>query len=110
MTSLSTHVLDLYHGTPAQNVQVDVYFNHRFLLTLETDEFGRCTPTINKAFEQGTYEFVFHIDTYFQSKGVPLPVSPFLSTVPVRFTIQEDSHYHVPLLVTPWSYQVYRGS
>lgn len=110
MTSISTHVLDLYHGTPAQNVLVDIYFNQQFLVAITTDESGRCTPALDKPFEKGTYEFVFHIDTYFQSKGVPLPESPFLTTIPVRFSIQDDGHYHVPLLVTPWSYQVYRGS
>lgn len=110
MPSISTHILDLYHGTPAQNVQVDIYFNQQFLIAITTDESGRCTPDLNKPFEKGTYEFVFHIDTYFKSKGVPLPESPFLTTIPVRFSIQDDGHYHVPLLVTPWSYQVYRGS
>ncbi|MBO2537807.1 hydroxyisourate hydrolase [Rummeliibacillus suwonensis] len=111
MTSLSTHVLDLYHGTPARNVQIDIYFNQQFLFTMETDESGRCTPTQpNKLFEKGTYELVFHLDAYFHSKGVPLSACPFLTTIPVRFSIQDDGHYHIPLLVTPWSYQVYRGS
>ena len=57
------------------------------------------------------YELVFHIGAYFQGSGAATADPPFLDVVPIRFTIAEpDGHYHVPLLVSPWSYSTYRGS
>ena len=66
---------------------------------------------IGDAFHVGTYELVFHVGAYFRSIGGGTAEPPFLDLVPVRFTIAEpDGHYHVPLLVSPWSYSTYRGS
>ncbi|BDH60236.1 5-hydroxyisourate hydrolase [Lysinibacillus sp. PLM2] len=117
MPSLSTHVLDLYHGHPAKNVRIDLYFlveaEYLLLKTIYTNEDGRCTEPLitNETFKQGTYELVFYVEDYFRVTGVTLSTPNFLSTVPVRFQMQENqAHYHVPLLVTPWGYQVYRGS
>ncbi|HWK23003.1 MAG TPA: hydroxyisourate hydrolase [Ureibacillus sp.] len=118
MPSLSTHVLDLHHGTPAQNVKIDVYFEQdtqpkQLIKTVRTNIDGRCDEQIltNEAWKQGTYELVFHVADYYKEKNVDLPTPNFLTTVPVRFNmIESASHYHVPLLVTPWGYQVYRGS
>jgi 5-hydroxyisourate hydrolase len=57
------------------------------------------------------YEIAFHVGDYFRSSGTALPDPPFLEVVPVRFAIADpDTHYHVPLLVGPWSYTTYRGS
>ena len=59
----------------------------------------------------GTYELVFDVGSYFRSLGTDAADPPFLDRVPVRFSIAEpDGHYHVPLLVSPWSYSTYRGS
>ena len=56
-------------------------------------------------------ELLFHIGDYFRRKGLSIPDPAFLDVVPIRFGIAEpDGHYHVPLLVSPWSYSTYRGS
>ena len=118
MPSLSTHVLDLYHGIPAQSVQIELYYQHekepmKLLKTVVTNSDGRCDELLLKddEWKQGTYELVFYIEEYFKQKHVSLPTPNFLSTVPVRFNMTESAnHYHVPLLVTPWGYQIYRGS
>ena len=92
MPSLSTHVLDLYHGAPASSVKIDVYFQQadgpwQHIKTVETNSDGRCDePLVTEATCQpGTYELVFHIDAYFAAKSVTLPNPNFLTTVPVRF-------------------------
>ena len=118
MPSLSTHVLDLHHGTPAQNVKIDVFFQQEnesieLIKTVTTNADGRCDEQIltNDSWRQGTYELIFYVADYYREKDVSLPTPNFLTTVPVRFNMTDSGgHYHVPLLVTPWGYQVYRGS
>ncbi len=61
-------------------------------------------------FKPGSYELAFHVGDYFRGRGTPLTDPPFLDVVPLRFAIAEDSHYHVPLLVSPFGYSTYRGS
>src|SRR3546814_19271161 len=62
-------------------------------------------------FRAGHYELIFHVAPYFLARGVVLPDPPFLDAVPIRFGIADAaSHYHVPLLVSPWSFSPYRGS
>ena len=69
----------------------------------------RCSS--GDSFHVGTYELVFHVGAYFRERGAAAAEPPFLDLVPIRFTIAEpDGHYHVPLLVSPWSYSTYRGS
>jgi 2-oxo-4-hydroxy-4-carboxy-5-ureidoimidazoline decarboxylase len=59
----------------------------------------------------GRYELRFHIGDYFRQLKARLDDPPFLDLIPVRFAVAEpEGHYHVPLLVTPWSYSTYRGS
>ena len=118
MPSLSTHVLDLYHGTPAHSVHIELYYQQekepmKLLKTVVTNSDGRCDELLlsDAEWKQGTYELVFHIEDYYKKKQVSLPTPNFLTTVPVRFNmIDSAAHYHVPLLVTPWGYQIYRGS
>ena len=77
--------------------------------TVRTNDDGRTDePLLSEdEFEAGTYEIVFQVGVYFEEDGNP----PFLGRVPIRFGISDpDSHYHVPLLVSPWSYSTYRGS
>jgi hydroxyisourate hydrolase len=64
------------------------------------------------AFAVGTYEWMFYVGDYFAATGTPATSGiPFLDLVPLRFGIDSpDDHYHVPLLVSPWSYSTYRGS
>ena len=99
--SLSTHVLDTANGRPAAGVAIALRRGDE-LITATTDDDGRArllddTPA-------GEYELTFAVGDYFGDRR-------FLDRVPVRFTIADpDAHYHVPLLVSPWSYSTYRGS
>ena len=79
----------------------------------ETNADGRLdAPALEgAAFRPGRYELLFHVGAYFAARGAETGDPPFLDLVPVRFGIDDaDAHYHVPLLVTPWSYATYRGS
>jgi 5-hydroxyisourate hydrolase len=62
------------------------------------------------AFRNGQYELTFHVGDYFRANGVALSDPAFLDVIPLRFSIAEDAHYHVPLLVSPYGYSTYRGS
>ena len=117
MGFLTTHVLDTAHGCPAGNVRIGIYrvANNRthHLIDAVTNEDGRCDDPIlkNDDFIIGTYELHFHIGDYFKGKGVDLVAPNFLDVIPVRFGINlPEEHYHVPLLVSPFSYSTYRGS
>lgn len=115
MTSISTHVLDVHGGTPASGVIIDVLqkIDGRWhtLKSVVTNADGRCDEFVLTDAAIGTYEFLFHIGDYYKARGVELPEPAFLQQVPVRFSVAEvDGHYHVPLIVSPWNYQVYRGS
>ena len=116
MTKLTTHVLDTYSGKPGKNIKVDVYYlsknkrNKLNSVVLNTD--GRTTkPLVEEAdFKEGQYELVFFIGDYFK-KITNLPKPPFLDEVIIKFGISNpNEHYHVPLLVSPWSYSTYRGN
>ena len=115
MTKLTTHCLDTFSGKPAQGVKVDVYFvsgkkTKLNSTTLNID--GRSDkPLIEGSnFKEGQYELVFFVGDYFK-KITDLPKTPFLNEVVIRFGISNpNEHYHVPLLVSPWSYSTYRGS
>jgi hydroxyisourate hydrolase len=114
---LTTHVLDLAQGRPAAGMRVELWRlepdSARELLTaVVTIGDGRVDAPLlaGEAFRVGTYELLFDVDAYFAAQGLGAS-SPFLTSVPVRFTIADpDAHYHVPLLVTPWAYSTYRGS
>jgi 5-hydroxyisourate hydrolase len=65
----------------------------------------------DEALERGSYRLVFAVADYFRARGIALPEPPFLDEVPLEFGIADPgAHYHVPLLVSPWSYSTYRGS
>lgn len=117
MGKLSTHVLDTRLGKPAQNVRIDLFRlegeERRLLKHDHTDHDGRCTTPLleNEALTAGIYELVFHAGDYFAAQGVDLPHPRFVDQVSVRFGIADaGQNYHVPLLVTPWSWSTYRGS
>ena len=115
---LSTHVLDTMHGRPAGGMQVALYSTKgpdaalvkRF--TLDDDGRNQDGVLIDTAsLAKGTYRLVFDVASYFRSRGVALPDPPFLDRVALDFGIADPAeHYHVPLLVSPWSYSTYRGS
>ena len=115
MTKLTTHCLDTFYGKPGKGVKVDVYLvsgNRTKLTSTILNNNGRSDkPLVEGAnFKEGQYELVFFVGNYFK-KIADLPKTPFLNEVVIRFGISNPKeHYHVPLLVSPWSYSTYRGS
>jgi 5-hydroxyisourate hydrolase len=118
---LSTHVLDTMHGTPAAGMTVALYVTqgpHGEEATLvkqfELNADGRNPdgPLYdNASLKAGTYRLVFDVAGYFKARGVTLPEPNFLNRVSLDFGVAHvNEHYHVPLLVSPWSYSTYRGS
>jgi len=114
---LSTHVLDTMHGCPAAGMAVALYTVHGEQaalvqrLTLNSD--GRTDAPLydNASLRAGNYRLTFEVGAYFKAKGVQLPEPAFLDRVSLDFGIAHvEQHYHVPLLVSPWSYSTYRGS
>ena len=118
MARLSTHVLDTASGVPAAGVRILLHrlLDHeRIELVTErvTNQDGRTDlPLLSgEAIPCGRYRLTFHAGDYFRQRGQPLPDPPFVDVVELQFGIAEASgHYHVPLLVSPWSYATYRGS
>lgn len=117
MGRLSTHVLDLVSGTPAAGVAIELHRlapdgGRQHLSSHRTNADGRTdAPLLSGAdFVGGTYELVFHVGDYFRKRGTPLAEPAFLDVVPLRFSMEADGHYHVPLLCSPWAYSTYRGS
>ncbi len=117
MGHLSTHVLDTANGCPAGGMQVTLQRVESAgtvilkQVTLNPD--GRADGPLLGATEMavGTYRLLFQVAPYFRALGVQLPQPPFLDTVQLDFGISDAAgHYHVPLLVSPWSYSTYRGS
>ena len=113
---LTLHVLDVYSGKPAKDVQVDLSVlegqTYRLIKTVHTTANGRPeAPVLNgEECKVGEYELLFHVADYYSGLGVKLPSLPFLTKVPVRFAVFEAAPFHIPLLLTPWSYSTYRGS
>jgi 2-oxo-4-hydroxy-4-carboxy-5-ureidoimidazoline decarboxylase len=115
---LSTHVLDTYSGCPAAGVVVDLCElaesgAAQTLVRVTTNADGRTDrPLIaGRPLPIAVYELRFDVGAYFKHRAAAVSEPPFLGIVPVRFAVAEpESHYHVPLLVTPWSYSTYRGS
>lgn len=114
---LSTHVLDTMHGSPAAGMGVSLFTTQgdnatlvrRFVLNADCRSDGPLYD--NNNLRPGTYRLVFEVADYFRARGVDLPPPPFLDKVTLDFGIAHaDQHYHVPLLVSPWSHSTYRGS
>ena len=112
MARLSTHVLDTSVGRPAAGVRIVLRRDGEMLAETQTNADGRTDQPLLEgvAFRAGTYELTFHIGDYFRASGVSLADPPFLDVIPVRFSITDDRHHHVPLLVSPFGYSTYRGS
>ncbi len=113
---LTTHVLDTARGCPARGLKIDLYRiegeTRSHLRSLFTNADGRTdAPILPEAeFEVGTYELVFHAGAYLDETGPAQEPPRFLDLVPIRFGMGEQSHYHVPLLLSPFGYSTYRGS
>jgi 5-hydroxyisourate hydrolase len=117
MGRLTTHVLDTASGIPAAGMKIELSAleggRWKLLKTVTTDANGRSEAPLleGEKFANGDYRLVFHVADYFRARGAVLPEPPFLNRVPLRFAIADPGqHYHVPLLVSPWSYSTYRGS
>jgi len=115
MTKLTTHCLDTFSGKPAKGIRVDVYTvsgKKEKINSTTLNNNGRSDKALLEGsnFKEGEYELVFFVGDYF--KNIPnLPKIPFLNEVTIRFGVSNSKeHYHVPLLVSPWSYSTYRGS
>lgn len=113
---LTTHVLDTALGIPAAGMRIELFGLDGapvLLRTMETNGDGRTDgPILPKdEFSTGNYELVFHAGEYLDSSGAKLETPRFLDVIPIRFGISDvNSHYHVPLLISPFGYSTYRGS
>jgi 5-hydroxyisourate hydrolase len=111
MSTLSTHVLDTMHGMPAAGMAVTLTGPKGLAAQGVTNEDGRVPGLSPSDLAPGRYRLIFGVADYFRGKGVTLPDPPFLDDVAIDFGISEGGgHYHVPLLVSPFSYSTYRGS
>lgn len=115
MGHLTTHILDTANGKPAGDVSIRLYASGEqrdLLVTAITNTDGRTDSALleGDAMQTGSYELEFDIGAYFSAQGNPSTEPPFLNTVVVRFSVRAEERYHVPLLVSPWSYSTYRGS
>lgn len=114
---LTTHVLDTARGMPAAGMAIDLFQisgeTRTHIRSMTTNDDGRTDSQILPAgeFATGTYELVFHAGAYLDANGTPAEDPRFLDIIPIRFGISDpDSHYHVPLLLSPFGYSTYRGS
>lgn len=117
MGRLTTHVLDTARGCPGAGIRVTLQRNlgERYALVADaiTNADGRCDAPLleGAAFTAGRYRLVFAAGEYFARAGMALPDPPFVDVVVIDFGVADGTaHYHVPLLVSPWSYSTYRGS
>lgn len=121
MGRLTTHVLNVAAGIPAAGMLIELRagsvtpraLNDTPLIGVHTNADGRCTAPLleGAAFAVGRYSLTFHVAAYFRALGQQLCEPPFLDEVVIAFGIADaEQDYHVPLLVSPWSYSTYRGS
>ena len=117
MGQLTSHILDTCHGVPAAGVRLELWdvstAAAKRLKVATTNHDGRLDAPLlaGAAFTKATLEIRFHVGAYFNSKPHTASATPFLDIVPVGFSVTDpDSHYHIPLLVSPFSYSTYRGS
>ena len=117
MGRLTTHVLDTAHGRPGAAMRIRLYrkrgTDYVLLKEVSTNADGRCDEPLLEAeeFTAGSYRLVFSAGAYFAAQGVAVPQPAFVDEVTLNFGVADaDAHYHVPLLVSPYSYSTYRGS
>ena len=112
MGKLTTHVLNVAMGTPAAGMRIELR-GPAVTGAAQTNADGRSPAPLLEggAMRAGRYSLTFHVAAYFRALGVELPDPPFLDEVVIEFGIADaNQNYHVPLLVSPWSYSTYRGS
>ncbi len=115
MGKLTTHVLDTATGHPARDLRIELFRlapRPEKLADVTTNEDGRVDGPLleGEAFVFGEYELIFHAGAYLEKTAANLPRPKFLDLIPLRFGLSDNSHYHVPLLLSPFGYSTYRGS
>lgn len=115
MARLSTHVLDTAQGKPGSGISVKLFSldgDRHLVASAVTNGDGRTDDPLlsGETFRPGSYELEFAVGDYFSAAGFALAEPPFLDHIVIRFSLSESENYHVPLLVSPWSYSTYRGS
>ena len=115
MGRLTTHILDTANGKPAGSVDIRLYaigVARKLLGSAVTNDDGRTDAPLldGDTMQTGSYELEFDVGNYFSAQGNSVADPPFLDTVVIRVNVRADENYHVPLLVSPWSYSTYRGS
>ena len=117
MGRLTTHVLDAAHGCPGSSIKIELYrvegSQLRLVASALTNGDGRCDVPLLQGddYRSGVYQIQFGAGDYYRARGVQLAEPAFLDVVVLRFGIsQEQEHYHVPLLISPYAYSTYRGS
>ena len=115
MGRLTTHILDTSNGGPASGVDIRLFTvgdTRELIASATTNDDGRTSYPLLEGdlMVSGTYELEFDIGDYFRTRGAELADPAFLDTVVIRFAVNGDDDYHVPLLASPWSYSTYRGS
>jgi len=116
MGQLTTHVLDISAGLPAAGVRIELRELasgvYEPLVSVVTGRDGRCPAPLvaGSGFHTGRYALTYHVAAYFRARGIALPEPAFIEEAVIQIGIAHpDEHYHVPLLISPWSYSVYRG-
>jgi 5-hydroxyisourate hydrolase len=113
MSKLTTHALDTYSGKPAKGMKVDVYFileKREKVKSVILNNDGRPDEVLVDPIKIGNYELIFYVGDYFKKK-ITLQNPSFLNEVSIKFGVSNAKEkYHIPLLVSPWSYSTYRGS
>ena len=113
---ITSHVLDTSLGLPAEGIMIELISikgNNRLLMnSAVTNSDGRLdSPIMEKnTFNKGTYELLFYVKEYFENKHNKSYKNWFFDIIPIRFIVSDDSHYHIPLLLSPFGYSTYRGS
>jgi 5-hydroxyisourate hydrolase len=118
LAGVTTHVLDVSRGQPAAGVRVELYelaggSDRKLVADVVTNADGRTDKPLMSADQAraGQFELIFHAGDYFRRRRAELADPPFLDIIAIRFGLADpQAHYHVPLLVSPWSYSTYRGS
>jgi len=117
MGRLTTHVLDASQGRPGRDILIELYrvegAELRLLARTRSNEDGRCDAPLleGQDYRSGVYQLHFHAGDYYRACGIALAEPAFLDVVVLRFGIDAaQEHYHVPLLISPYSYSTYRGS
>ncbi len=112
MKSVSTHVLDIHRGRPAEGVPVTLERKDQDrwerLVQAKTDADGRVKELVPEGqLITGTYRITFDTGAYFAAQAI----EGFYPEASIVFVIRDAAaHYHVPLLLSAHGYSTYRGS